>query len=320
MKINLLHKKLSKSLLLASAIAALSLSSAYATDFIGVEGDYVSFTNQIESSGTIHNLNNGYVDFMDSTLGNASGGRFTATIGAPASTHPLGYTSLSFENNVTAYFDNLNFVHNATQSFMLINSKAYVDNAIIATGGNASITVFDSIFIAPSFTGHALNIHSQSHVECAVNVYGVQVTDQSYWKSIGSSTISNNFSINDNSTLELLMTSATDKISVGNLLSVYDSKNIMKFSFTDDFIESIYSGLGYFDLDANATIVATTRSGDGAIIWDVTDFNDSYTWTVTDLTGGIYRISDIVAIPEPSTYAMIFGILALGLAIYRRRK
>ena len=28
----------------------------------------------------------------------------------------------------------------------------------------------------------------------------------------------------------------------------------------------------------------------------------------------------VLAVPEPSTYAVIFGAIALGLAVYRRRK
>ena len=45
---------------------------------------------------------------------------------------------------------------------------------------------------------------------------------------------------------------------------------------------------------------------DGTILVDTTTNSGYYTYTL--------------AIPEPSTYAMIFGAIALGFVAYRRRK
>ena len=45
---------------------------------------------------------------------------------------------------------------------------------------------------------------------------------------------------------------------------------------------------------------------DGTILVDTTKNSGYYTYTMT--------------IPEPSTYAMIFGAIALGFVAYRRRK
>jgi len=78
---------------------------------------------------------------------------------------------------------------------------------------------------------------------------------------------------------------------------------------------SIWSGSsiasGAFD-SSNVSIVLSS-TGESLTYGD--DFTVSATGVVTFLTD-----VSVVAIPEPSTYAMIFGVLALGLAIYRRRK
>jgi|GEM_PF-6831995 len=67
---------------------------------------------------------------------------------------------------------------------------------------------------------------------------------------------------------------------------------------------------GFFD----ASNVSIVLSSTGERLSYYSDFMLSPTGVVTFL-------KDVsVAIPEPSTYAMIFGVLALGLAIYRRRK
>ena len=63
----------------------------------------------------------------------------------------------------------------------------------------------------------------------------------------------------------------------------------------------------------NGDTVAKTITLQGA---DLSDF--SFTKTTIDGVGG-YLLS-AVAVPEPAEWAMIFGAIALGLAIYRRRK
>ena len=63
----------------------------------------------------------------------------------------------------------------------------------------------------------------------------------------------------------------------------------------------------------NGDTVAKTITLQGA---DLSDF--SFTKTTIDGVDG-YLLS-AVAVPEPAEWAMIFGGIALGLAIYRRRK
>ena len=77
---------------------------------------------------------------------------------------------------------------------------------------------------------------------------------------------------------------------------------------------SIWSGssIATGGFDASNVSIVLSSTGENLTYGD--DFIVSSTGVVTFLT-------DIgVVIPEPSTYAAIFGLLALGLAIYRRRK
>ena len=67
------------------------------------------------------------------------------------------------------------------------------------------------------------------------------------------------------------------------------------------------------------SLTITAKDTDGATI-NIADYDG---WYFTDdgfLNIAGYPISAIVAVPEPAEWAMIFGALALGLAIYRRRK
>jgi len=85
-------------------------------------------------------------------------------------------------------------------------------------------------------------------------------------------------------------------------------------AFEDDEM-SIRSGgpitLGFFDVTNLSIVLSST----GESLSYGEDFIVSMGGVITFLTD-----VSVVAIPEPSTYAMIFGALALGLAVYRRRK
>lgn len=70
-----------------------------------------------------------------------------------------------------------------------------------------------------------------------------------------------------------------------------------------------------FALSTNET------SSDG---WAITDFyyvkGSSGTWNATAGNPLMFSVSATSAIPEPSTYAALAGVAALGLAAYRRRR
>jgi len=294
MKIKTFYNYTITKVFLAFAIASLSISSVKADDYYGGTHE-----NIIDPSGG-YIYNSGDLNFFNCTLGTPASGRFT--IESEFSTYNV------FRDNTTLYADSIAL--RGTYNFGN-NSKAFVANGIYG----------EVEYIWDKSTYTSITLEYDSYLEASINgtLDYISIAEYSTWRSVGSSSIiiMENFSV-DNSTIDLLMTSAYDTIYVDDTYSYgYSNNTKFQYSFTDDFIESILAGSGYFDLNVATTIVFSQLTPSEYV---VTDYNDSYTWTVTDLGGNIYRIGDIQIIPEPSTYAMIFGILALGLAIYRRRK
>jgi len=298
MKINSINKFLTKGVVLAFALATLSFSSANALDIIVHDGEGFDGDNSIAANGTIQfKGGNSSVDLHNnSQLGNAAGGRFSVTSVDPS---PL-YNSIHLTENSSLYVTGISATNLNIR--VVDNSYLYSDSTIGLLGGS-SVYIASGGMIESSLIADKLTVSS------------------AYWKSIGSSTITTGALICD-STIELVMTSGSDSIFVGSD-SELDGDVDFKFSFTDDFIESIVGGAGYFDLSAFDSIVIVDmhdfRYMDSV---SIADSNDKYTWTVTDLGGKNYRISDfsLIVIPEPSTYAAIFGVIALAFVAYRRRR
>lgn len=84
---------------------------------------------------------------------------------------------------------------------------------------------------------------------------------------------------------------------------------------TEDFVNGL-AKITNLDIDiSEETYIAFMISVDQSTI-----INYEYGGSGISLSGDQLGISISQAIPEPSTYAAIFGAFALGLAIYRRRK
>ena len=136
----------------------------------------------------------------------------------------------------------------------------------------------------------------------------------------------------------------------GGLLEVVDGKSltvadggILEFNIGEDYIGamlSLESGSSFiFDGGEIVINLSSALAGNGMYTFELIDaLNGSFTgcdslakggnikllvdgevyggdWSFTADTSGLF-----VSVPEPSTYAAIFGILALGFVIYRRRK
>ena len=103
-------------------------------------------------------------------------------------------------------------------------------------------------------------------------------------------------------------------------LIVYDPSQADKLSAGDNFC--IYTPS--FAIEDGVEVSVALSGGDE---WKVQDADQ---WTIALATmdfaenpvdNSYTTLSrEILAVPEPSTYAVIFGVLALGFAIYRRRK
>jgi len=316
MKINLIHKKLSKSLLLASAIFMISFSSAYAADYApeeGFSGAYIYNTTDV--SGTIYLPEWKDAFIYNSTLGNASGGRFTVNADAG------GGGSFVVNQNSTVYVDSFN---GKLYEIQVSGSTLIVDNAI--SNINLVSLYGVSVFKAPSIEDASVKLQQSVYAEFkAINV-GQMELNNSVWRTVGSSKVGY-LDMYDNSLIEFVMTGSSDTLTIS---AIYARGNPnIKISFTDEFIEeSIANTGGTFGFYMDNTIVISSiyiegqydEYADNSLNIGVSNSNGSYKWDVIDYGNGNFDITNFVLIPEPSTYAMIFGVLALGLAIYRRRK
>ena len=100
------------------------------------------------------------------------------------------------------------------------------------------------------------------------------------------------------------------------------ANTVRTFDLTTGAAQSTISGLsgptGLAVFGTSLFVVNNTNGSLGA--YDFT--NSSYSTLVSGLSGGAYGIAvaNVSAIPEPSTYAALAGVAALGLAFWRKRR
>jgi len=314
MKINKLTNSIKRAFL-AFALTSLSFSSASALDIVLNFGEDYDGADIIEANGSIQYLANGAnVDFSSSYLGNSLGGRWSIY----SVTNPMLNPSNLNLSDTTMYVSDFS-VGNYFNLNLRDHSFFYADNAIVFGSGCAT-NISNSTLKAPSLTTGKLLLENNAYGEFAANVSGTMILSNSKWVSLGSSTIGFGNIQGGNNTLGLIMSSATDAIHFVN--GIFGGATNFDVNFTDDFIGSIFADTGYYDLDINNTITFSGGSMEYtfAINPNIATSNGTYTWNVTDLGGSVFRISEITVIPEPSTYAAIFGLIALAFVAYRKRR
>ena len=212
-------------------------------------------------------------------------------------------------------------ITSTTDSLFTFNDIAHRDGGIVInitdgavlTGGNGEI-LNSTRENATSFV--EMNVFD-SEINGTINSDGgltVKIAD-STWTSTGSSSMDN--LILDKTIIEFNMTSASDSITVGNL--TLEGQSAVFVGFTNDFLEEVLA-TGLMD-NLDASIVTSFLGGDGNVKYIFATSNDEgSTWDIFNYGDGRFGISAINIVPEPSTYALIFGALALAFATYRRRK
>jgi len=191
------------------------------------------------------------------------------------------------------------------------NSELYTSMIVIASGNDgvnvmtidASIAVSSATFQIGA-TGHVI-LQNSGHAsfETTSNMRGhIKFIDGTFSSATGTMTAG------PLSNLEFVLSSAETKLSVNEL--------ILNATSTLTLVEGDEAFVGgeSFDIFDITTITGTfgtinTSTLAAGLSWDLSEL---YTTGVVSIIGAI--------IPEPSTYAAIFGILALAWAIYRRRK
>jgi len=335
MKINL-TQKLSKSLLLASATLVLSLSSAQAGIYTSPENGSNSYTNITDlSGGSIIVGSAGTLTFSDSTLGTSSS-RFSFAVAPKISVS--GSQTFDMRNTVL-YVDAMDFSQASASTAIKLYQNSMLHSTVnINVNGYETFYIDNSTLYAPRVDCYSMRLSNNSTATFEGHLTDMQINSGSTWNSLSGTYVSNvalynstwgiteyafasNVTLAD-SKIEILLDSPyASALSITDL--TLSGINTLRYDFTDDFIETLIADYSddypfVFSVIYAFTIVSTY--GDGTWSYDIASSSDSYTWTVTDLGYGNYRFTDFVVIPEPSTYALIFGALALGLAIYRRRK
>ena len=81
------------------------------------------------------------------------------------------------------------------------------------------------------------------------------------------------------------------------------------------------SGYEYDEELASYKIVVKKGANTETILFSAIEGVDlsQFVWSDT-LVDGYWALYGVSAVPEPAEWAMIFGALALGLAVYKRRK
>jgi len=318
MKINSLTKIISKKLLLA--LAAFSFTTAAHADYSG--GYYSGVTDS--SGGFIFTFES--LSFTSSQIT----GNWTTEITSQGNERIQFELLQSVFTTTTDYF----LMYNASDDFqalsiMLFESYMGANNTSLHFSGNGGMfTITDGSTLSLNAGAEILNAMDVTTYPLYLNVaIGSNLLartrgqihlnlDCSTWKTIGSSDVMELRAMD--SKINLVMTSGTDHITAIDF--IFFGESTISLDFSESFIEEIVNGAGYFEGNVFDTIVSANGGVDDENLFDIGTSNSLYTWDVTRLIGGDYRIDNIQMIPEPSTYAAIFGVLALGLAIYRRRK
>jgi len=314
MKINSLKKSIIKKATIAFALASLSISTAQATDFIYESpSDDIRVEYASENSGNIRVSAGARLGFYQSTLG-YSGGSFEVVV-THGGVFMLARSTLNASNI---------FTHDAGGIY-IDYSDVFVGYAGVFDESSGSIYNLNAskLISEGGIAVGAINADYGSYVEAE---YGVQLsslhlTDGSILKTntqayIGAAVLSGG------ALIDFTITTKSEYNSIYFESLIVDSPATIQLGFNDSFIGTIVdAGDRSFNFSIYDYIIfETTITGSEYLDFCVAGSSETYTWNLVDLGGGEYVLADISVIPEPSTYAAIFGVLSFALAIYRRRK
>jgi len=288
MKINLIRKLLSKSLLLASAIVGLTFSTANAVDYYSEESEYTTYHDLTDYTPLGIYVNAGaHLVFSNSLLGHSAYNTNYIRIGEQVM--GIFEATLSLETGTTVFVNQIDL----TQG---IRAYLFLENNV-------------TLYFSGTFNNYADDFQMKIMNNSLFSI-NYHLSNEIRNLTLSDSTIELGFwtaSHNSNSTLTL-----------DNLALI--GTNTILYNLSELFIAEVYAGAGYFDIYTDTVVCSYNTYGSGTLEHYIPESVGNYVWTVTHIGGDGYRIENItMIIPEPSTYAMIFGVLALGLAIYRRK-
>jgi len=232
---------------------------------------------------------------------------FTVTTNANFSISDTGYLEMtnSFWTSTSQTFTLGN-----SSSALFRNSQLQLNGITAAAAGNVVLdaTTINTTRISQGYYAQ-MDYKNSSHIYFdpvdslyTGNIHGTMT----FYEGTLNSTDFLNFTYM--STIEFVLSSAETKISAKTIDLQGGKLSLIEGSET-------FVGGEVFDI-----FEVTTITGSFASITTST-LAEGLSWDLSRLySDGIVSIAGSTVIPEPSTYAAIFGTLALGLAIYRRRK
>ncbi len=309
-----------------------------AGSYIGsIEGSFIA-NSAVASGGAIYNdsLNASYsvgsicAEFYNNTAGTNGGAIYNTAM--MDSVEGIFMSNSAGTNGGAVYNSGtINFVANTMNTVFTGNTVNGASNAIYNSGTATftaskgySIIVNDAISGSSgtmSVSGEGTTVFNNAVASQAITVDSgatlalgsVSIDNDSYSADLSASslTVSGTLSLalSDAGTIEL----CDVLFNTGSAL-VLDMSDIFG-DFSLDITLADGSDLSSFTvyLDDNTTQIINLEEGVTALS------SEYYSDLSVSLSGTTYTISG-TAVPEPSTYAMIFGVVALGFAYYRRRK
>lgn len=181
-----------------------------------------------------------------------------------------------------------------------VAGKYLMEGRIYATGNNSAINL--AMADASYYKGQAV-IASNGKINFVFSA-------GSTWENLVAASSLTSVSFEDST---LIMTLASE--------STFSKLALVDFSADEDSIIKIVLADGFSpEADLSFQIVSASGTITSSAIFDFSDaaLAEGFFWDTSDfLASGIISVREI---PEASTYAAIFGVLALGFAAYKRRK
>jgi len=202
--------------------------------------------------------------------------------------------SLSIANGATTNFQY--FEMNGNSTAYITDDAKFINYYTFRIDSNATMHISNGASVIGSNTASP---------SADTYIYGKLILDGGTFSS------QRNTYMYSGSNLEfILSTDSTSQIT--SRVHLYDSNVILTLDFDD--VSTIVGGESF-------EIFGSSIDGGkefGTI--NLATLADGLSWDLSQLyTNGVVSIAGSI-IPEPSTYALIFGVLAFGLAIYRRKK
>lgn len=210
-----------------------------------------------------------------------------------------------------------------TVGFLQLNSVSASDHASVSLTGYSNMEASEDVSLGDSASALGRQSISLSGVSNVFSAKNLNMDKNSEFNISGSThTITLSGALSAGSGTMMNFTADADGISTFDAAEILllDSVLTLDFSlFEGDPSQTYVMELIVADADWSLLANKYETSSDNAFI-RIIKANAEDTWELYYADNKLYISYETVVVPEPSTYAAIFGALALALAAYRRKK